>query len=187
MWQTDTEGRVVVLGGRDNRYICVCARAYNVRRDRWPDICRSDTTETTRPRTGRRSTCARTSSPRDISWTTASTDTSGSTVLRAGAIWRSCRAPAAGTARAAAGASGWNDGSCSIGGRGPCRTITAGPTTPSPASPRRRRSRVHGRRSVFRYVRITVTLRHVRVTTAVYVITSNAGLKIVSNTTPSIV
>lgn len=133
-------------------------------RGRWLDICQSGTTVTARPKTGWRSTCARTSSRRDTSWTTTtvvSTGTSGSTARRVEATWKSCPGLAART-RAAADASGWRDGSCSIGGRGPCPIIAAGRKTASTrltsgqAPPRPRRKSHRGRLSVFRCVFVCV-------------------------------
>jgi len=146
------------------RFLCYRCRG------RWLDICRSGMTATARPRTGWRSTCARTSSRRDTSWTTttaaaASTGTSGSTARRAGATWKSCLVPAART-RAAADANGWRDGSCSTGGRGPCPIIAAGPKTASTppltserAPPRPRKKSHRGRRSVFRCVCCDIFLK----------------------------
>lgn len=141
------------------RFLCYRCRG------RWLDICRSGTTATARQRTGWRSTCARTSSRRDTSWTTtaaALTGTSGSTARRVEATWKSCLVPAERT-RAGADASGWRDGSCSTGGRGPCPIIAAGrmtastPLTNERALPPRLRRKSHqGRPSVFRCVCVCV-------------------------------
>lgn len=125
-------------------------------RDLSPDTCRSDTTETGRPATKRRSTYERTSSPRDTSWTPTdpwTTNTSGSTARPVVATWKSCPEPAASVA-----ASGWNDGSCSIGGPGRWPITTEGPTrtlswpvTGDVTHPQKRRSHVPGLLFIFKY------------------------------------
>lgn len=131
-------------------------------RDRWLDICRSGTTTKVQPIIRRRSTCAHTSSRRDTNWTTttarASTGTSGSTARRAAAIWKSFPVPVAIITLAEADVSGWRDGSCSTGNRGPCPITDTDPTigrTPpisERAPPRPTRKSRRGCRFVFKWV-----------------------------------
>lgn len=158
-----------------NCVFCLCAATHIVmikvlfdfflcyhHRDRWLDICQSGTTTKVQPIIRRRSTCARISSRRDTSWTTttarASTGTSGSTARRAAAIWKSFPVPVAIITLAEADVSGWRDGSCSIGSRGPCPITDTGPTIgrtqsiSERAPPRPTRKLRRGCRSVFRWV-----------------------------------